>query len=199
MRIVLAVESGSRAWGLTSTSTLGRCARLCPSSGSRTPNPEGVRLSASGGSSLCREAALRREPFVPVGWAARDIGLLGAKDLRIWTYAAEHEFLLASKDTDFYLRSLVFGGPPKVIWLRNGNASSRAIAVLLRERYVAVGQFAEDAGGHLSHARSTLTTRCPGSRCSAFSTHRNPILSCSSRTPAPSRLSRRSSKSSRSS
>lgn len=81
----------------------------------------------------------------PESTHVRDIGLLGAKDLRIWTYAAEHGFLLASKDTDFYQRSIVFGGPPKVIWLRNGNASSRAIAALLRERYVVMGQFAEDA------------------------------------------------------
>jgi predicted nuclease of predicted toxin-antitoxin system len=29
----------------------------------------------------------------------RDVGLLGAVDAAIWAYAAEHEFLLASKDT----------------------------------------------------------------------------------------------------
>jgi predicted nuclease of predicted toxin-antitoxin system len=75
----------------------------------------------------------------------RDIGLLGAADRCIWEYAAKHALLIVSKDTDFYQRSLLFGAPPKVIWLRIGNASSAAIAILLRERYVVVRRFAEDS------------------------------------------------------
>lgn len=75
----------------------------------------------------------------------REIGLLGASDGRIWTYAAEHGFLLTSKDTDFYQRSLTYGAPPKVIWLRIGNAQTAAIATLLRERYVAVRRFTEES------------------------------------------------------
>ena len=55
----------------------------------------------------------------------REAGLLGADDLRIWDYAAEHGFFLASKDTDFYERSLVYGAPPKIIWLRKRLARAR--------------------------------------------------------------------------
>lgn len=75
----------------------------------------------------------------------RDIGLLGAADQSVWAYAAQEGFLLTSKDTDFYQRSLVFGAPPKVVWLRIGNVSIAAIATLLRQRYVAVRRFYEDA------------------------------------------------------
>ena len=75
----------------------------------------------------------------------RDIGLLGAADHAVWAYAAQEGFLLTSKDTDFYQRSLVFGAPPKVVWLRIGNVSTTAIATLLRQRYVAVRRFYEDA------------------------------------------------------
>ncbi|MGH8606795.1 MAG: DUF5615 family PIN-like protein [Gammaproteobacteria bacterium] len=75
----------------------------------------------------------------------RDIGLLGAADQAVWAYAAQEGFLLISKDTDFYQRSLVFGAPPKVVWLRIGNVSTAAIAALLRQRYVAVRRFYEDA------------------------------------------------------
>lgn len=74
----------------------------------------------------------------------REVGLLGAEDHRIWRYAAEHGFLLASKDTDFYERSLVFGAPPKVVWLRTGNSTVQETAVLLRDKYVVVRQFSED-------------------------------------------------------
>jgi predicted nuclease of predicted toxin-antitoxin system len=41
----------------------------------------------------------------------RDVGLLGAEDPAIWAYAAEQGFLLTSKDTDFYDRSVYFGAP----------------------------------------------------------------------------------------
>lgn len=74
----------------------------------------------------------------------REVGLLGAEDRRIWEYAAERGFLLTSKDTDFYQRSLVHGAPPKVVWLRIGNAPTSAISALLRERYVIVQRFSED-------------------------------------------------------
>lgn len=74
----------------------------------------------------------------------RDVGLLGAEDRRIWAYAARHGFLLASKDTDFYERSLVFGAPPKVVWLRIGNSSVADTASLLRRQYVVIRRFYED-------------------------------------------------------
>lgn len=75
----------------------------------------------------------------------RDVGLLGAEDQHIWVYAAEHGFLLASKDTDFYERSLVFGAPPKIIWLRIGNSTVNETAALLRNQYIVVRHFTEDA------------------------------------------------------
>jgi predicted nuclease of predicted toxin-antitoxin system len=75
----------------------------------------------------------------------RDLGLEGAEDRLIWKAAAEGGYLLASKDTDFYQRSLVHGAPPKVIWLRVGNGSTAAVAALLRDRYVVARRFAEDA------------------------------------------------------
>ena len=74
----------------------------------------------------------------------RDVGLLGAEDRRIWPFAGEHGFFLASKDSDFYQRSVLFGAPPKVIWLRVGNGPTRTIAELLRARYVLVQRFADD-------------------------------------------------------
>ena len=74
----------------------------------------------------------------------RDVGLLGADDLHVWNYAAEHGFLLASKDTDFYERSLVFGAPPKIIWLRIGNSTVNETISLLRNQYIIVRHFADD-------------------------------------------------------
>ncbi len=74
----------------------------------------------------------------------REIGLLGADDSRIWAYAAEHDFLLVSKDTDFYQRSVLYGPPPKVVWLRTGNAPTALVAELLRTRRLVIERFHAD-------------------------------------------------------
>ncbi len=74
----------------------------------------------------------------------REVGLEGAADRRIWAYAAEHGFLLTSKDTDFYDRSLIYGAPPKVIWLRIGNSTVAETAALLRSQYILIRRFSED-------------------------------------------------------
>lgn len=74
----------------------------------------------------------------------RDVGLLGAEDAAIWSYAAEHDFLLTSKDTDFYDRSVFHGAPPKVLWLRIGNSTVAETAGLLRHHYIVIHRFYED-------------------------------------------------------
>ncbi|HEX6368094.1 MAG TPA: DUF5615 family PIN-like protein [Longimicrobium sp.] len=74
----------------------------------------------------------------------RDVGLLGAEDPAIWAYAAQHGFLLTSKDTDFYVRSLLYGAPPKVLWLRIGNSTVAETADLLRNQSIVIHHFSED-------------------------------------------------------
>ena len=74
----------------------------------------------------------------------REIGLIGANDLQVWNQAVEHGFLLASRDTDFYERSLVYGTPPKVIWLRIGNSTVNETIALLRSQYIVIRHFNED-------------------------------------------------------
>lgn len=80
----------------------------------------------------------------PESTHVREVGLLGADDLSIWNHAAKHGFLLVSKDTDFYERSLVFGAPPKIIWLRIGNCTVNETISLLRSQYIVIRHFAED-------------------------------------------------------
>lgn len=75
----------------------------------------------------------------------REIGLLGAPDEQIWAYALRHGYALVSKDTDFYQRSLVYGAPPKVIWLRVGNAPTDRVAALLIEHRNVLLRFDADS------------------------------------------------------
>jgi predicted nuclease of predicted toxin-antitoxin system len=61
-----------------------------------------------------------------------DCGLGAADDEDIWAFAKENGFVIASKDSDFYDRSALYGSPPKVIWLRAGNCTTAEIEDLLR-------------------------------------------------------------------
>ena len=55
-----------------------------------------------------------------------------ATDREIWDHAAEHDYVIASKDSDFRQLAFLHGPPPKALWLRVGNASTTTIADLLR-------------------------------------------------------------------
>jgi predicted nuclease of predicted toxin-antitoxin system len=60
------------------------------------------------------------------------LGMRGVSDAAIWTHARDGNFIIVSKDDDFRSLALVRGPPPKVIWLQIGNASTAAVADLLR-------------------------------------------------------------------
>jgi predicted nuclease of predicted toxin-antitoxin system len=49
--------------------------------------------------------------------------LRGFPDEEGWAYARANRFTIASKDSDFQQRSLLYGHPPKVVWLRVGNCT----------------------------------------------------------------------------
>ncbi len=70
--------------------------------------------------------------------------LTRASDEVVWDYARQHGFAVASKDDDFHQRSFLLGPPPKVIWIRLGNCSTRQVAELLRVRQSDVQDFDRD-------------------------------------------------------
>ena len=49
-------------------------------------------------------------------------------DRMIWQFARQNDFLIVTYDEDFYELSNLYGSPPKVIWLRFGNAPIQFIA-----------------------------------------------------------------------
>ena len=74
----------------------------------------------------------------------RLVGLKAADDELIWGFARERGFAIVSKDSDFYQRSLLFGFPPKVIWIRRGNCNTEVIEQILRERHPDIERFHRD-------------------------------------------------------
>ena len=68
----------------------------------------------------------------------RDCGLRGFSDDAVWNYAKVNEFAIVSKDSDFQQRSLLYGHPPKVVWLRIGNCSRQDLLDLLTSGFQAI-------------------------------------------------------------
>jgi predicted nuclease of predicted toxin-antitoxin system len=74
----------------------------------------------------------------------RAAGLASADDQAVWQYAARRGLMIVSKDVDFMHRALLYGHPPKVLWVRIGNGPTAAVAALLRTRHADVLTFAAD-------------------------------------------------------
>ena len=63
----------------------------------------------------------------------RFLGLAEEDDLEIWNYAITHELTIVTQNSDYSDWNKLRGIPPKIVWLRCGNASSSEIAQKLCE------------------------------------------------------------------
>jgi predicted nuclease of predicted toxin-antitoxin system len=61
----------------------------------------------------------------------RECGLRGLSDEDIWEYARLNGFIVISKDSDFRQRSLLYGHPPKIVWLRLGNCTRQQLVQVI--------------------------------------------------------------------
>ena len=93
---------------------------------------------------LSPRVALRLADLFPASAHVRDVGLQAADDPSGWDYALLNGFLIVSKEADMHGLSLLFGNPPKVIWLRLGNCSTAQAENLLRNEFEAIQAFNED-------------------------------------------------------
>jgi predicted nuclease of predicted toxin-antitoxin system len=59
------------------------------------------------------------------------IDLVPDRELR--EYARREGFVIVTKDSDFSDLCILLGFPPKVIWIRRGNCSSKDIEAILRD------------------------------------------------------------------
>ncbi|MEH2157724.1 DUF5615 family PIN-like protein [Nostoc sp.] len=73
----------------------------------------------------------------------KTLGLINTDDVLIWEYAKAQDFVIASKDSDFHQRSLLYGHPPKFIYLRIGNSPTSKIVQILRDNFGIISQFAD--------------------------------------------------------
>ena len=93
---------------------------------------------------LATGLVLRFSDLYPDSTHVRTLGLDASSDTAVWEYAKANGFCIVSKDSDFQQRSLLFGAPPKVVWLRIGNCTTQQIEELLRKYSAEIYTFASD-------------------------------------------------------
>jgi len=71
----------------------------------------------------------------------REMGLENKSDIEIWEYAKAKNFTIVTFDADFYDFSILFGHPPKIIWLRTGNTSTQNISKIIIEKSKIIEDF----------------------------------------------------------
>jgi predicted nuclease of predicted toxin-antitoxin system len=59
--------------------------------------------------------------------------LESASDREIWEYAKANDYIIVTRDSDFHELGILYGAPPKVIWLKTGNQSKAATLRILIE------------------------------------------------------------------
>ncbi len=93
---------------------------------------------------LSPKLPFRLADLFPNSLHVRDAGMKSTVDPIVWDYAKSNDLMIVSKDSDMHDLSLVFGSPPKVIWIRLGNCSTLQIENLLRRDFAAIALFYQD-------------------------------------------------------
>lgn len=66
-------------------------------------------------------------------------------DKAIWEYAKEQHYTIVTLDADFHEYSLLWGGPPLIIWLKCGNKPKNIILDKIMKSQEIIEKSASDA------------------------------------------------------
>ena len=86
----------------------------------------------------------RINDIFPEAEQVRNLGLENSTDQEIWNYAKEKDYTIITFDGDFYDFSLVWGHPPKIVWIRTGNKTTNEIESILRKHQQNIEIFIAD-------------------------------------------------------
>lgn len=93
---------------------------------------------------LSHRLVARLADVCPGSAHVRDVGLSGAPDAAVWEHARAHGLAVVSRDSDFHDRAVLHGPPPKLVWIRRGNCSTREIEAVLRRHLGDLERFGAD-------------------------------------------------------
>ncbi len=86
----------------------------------------------------------RIQDIFPNAKQLRNIGIENFTDRKIWEFAKNKGYTIVTFDSDFYDFSVVWGHPPKIIWIRTLNQTTTEIEFLLRKHFQNIIDFRKD-------------------------------------------------------
>jgi predicted nuclease of predicted toxin-antitoxin system len=69
-------------------------------------------------------------------------------DTEIWEFAKVNDFCIVTQDADFAERSRLYSSPPKVVWLRCGNAPTSEVEALIRSGQESIQELLNNSNFH---------------------------------------------------
>lgn len=97
---------------------------------------------------LSRKLVNRLADIFPESSHLQFHGLAEKTDTEIWEFAKLNDSCIVTQDADFPERSRLYGSPPKVIWLRCGNAPTSQVEALIRSGEPAIQALLSDPALH---------------------------------------------------
>jgi predicted nuclease of predicted toxin-antitoxin system len=73
-----------------------------------------------------------------------DFQLNSIEDKIIFQFAKENGFAIVTFDEDYFTLSVLNTFPPKIIWLRTGNLSTKELEEILKVKKLVIDKFLED-------------------------------------------------------
>lgn len=80
----------------------------------------------------------------PLAKQVRELNLENSTDRQIWEFAKENDYTIVTFDADFYDFSIVWGHPPKIVWIRTGNKTTKEVELILRKHIETIKLFKKD-------------------------------------------------------
>ncbi len=81
------------------------------------------------------------QTIFPNSKQVRELGLEGFSDDKIWKFAKENNYTIVTFDSDFFEISNLKGHPPKIIWFRTGNTTTKNIIEILQLKKEVINDF----------------------------------------------------------
>lgn len=75
------------------------------------------------------------------------VGLQDASDAAIYEFAKLNKYTIVTFDSDFVDLTVVKGFPPKLIWLKTGNLTTKFISDLILQNIASIKEFLESDEG----------------------------------------------------
>ncbi|HBK70306.1 MAG TPA: hypothetical protein DDZ39_01390 [Flavobacteriaceae bacterium] len=79
----------------------------------------------------------------------KELGLENATDIEIFDYAKKNNYSVVTFDSDFCDLNTIRGFPPKIIWIRTGNITTKNLEIIIRLHFKTITNFHNEDFGCL--------------------------------------------------